>query len=138
MKYSKSLLITAGLLLVTTLGTSCTSSGPSTKRGSVAGGITGAVLGSIVGNQSGRPLEGAAIGGIIGSAAGATLGSAQDQDNKNITSNKYYKPSPPVINHSYHYHTKVSGPPRRYWVPAPQRRYWVPAPRSSIHLHYHK
>ena len=69
MKYSKSLLITAGLLLVTTLGTSCTSSGPSTKRGSVADGITGAVLGSIVGNQSGRPLEGAAIGGIIGSAA---------------------------------------------------------------------
>ena len=86
MKYSKSLLITAGLLPPRTLGIPCTSSGPSTKRGSVAGGITGAVLGSIVGNQSGRPLEGAAIGGIIGSAAGATLGSAQDQDNKNITS----------------------------------------------------
>ena len=131
MKNLKSLLTATGLSLATILGTSCTSdiygSGPSTQRGSVTGGITGAALGAIVGNQSGRPLEGAAIGGLIGAAAGSTLGNAQDQENGYITPTRYYRPSPPVIRHDYHYHSYMPRPPRRYFAPVRPR---------SIHLHY--
>lgn len=84
-----STIVLGGLVLVSTLFTSCEAvkNSNNTQRGAAIGAVGGAVIGGILGNnlgKGGNGAMGAVLGGVIGGVAGGVIGHQMDKQAREI------------------------------------------------------
>lgn len=84
-----SAILLGGLLLVSTVFTSCESvkNTNKTQRGAAIGAVGGAVIGGILGNnlgKGGKGAMGAVLGGVVGGVAGGVIGNKMDKQAREI------------------------------------------------------
>jgi len=84
-----STILLSGLLLVSTVFTSCEAvkNTNKTQRGAAIGAVGGAVIGGILGNnigKGGNGAFGAVLGGVIGGVAGGVIGNKMDKQAREI------------------------------------------------------